>query len=158
MNILIIAVNFLSPTLPCALQEYLRRSLLVKHIAGFLALYFFVVITLKNNKPQSGIWSSKLFQTVILYICFIISSRCDTRFLSVFILFLAIDFFIYTYYGEKQTHSDYVKTDFEKKMFQLADIFGAISLIGLVIGFTIALYNKKKSVSVFSFILGNARC
>ena len=66
---MIIAVNFLSPTLPCALQDYLRHSLVVKHIAGYLALYFFVVITLKNNRPvHTGIWSSKLFQTAILYI------------------------------------------------------------------------------------------
>ena len=156
---MIIAVNFLSPTLPCALQDYLRHSLLVKHIAGYLALYFFVVITLKNNRPvHTGIWGSKLFQAAILYVCFIISSRCDPRFLSVFIVFLAIDFFIYSYYGEKQSHPEYVKTEMEDRMFQIADTFGAISLVGLVIGFTLALYNKKKSVSIFHFLFGNAKC
>jgi hypothetical protein len=155
---MIIAVNFLSPTLPCALQDYLRHSLLVKHIAGYLALYFFVVITLRNNRLHFGIWSSKLFQTAVLYICFIISSRCDPRFLSVFIVFLAIDFFIYTYYSEKQTHPNYVKTVFEERMFKIADTFGVISLIGLALGFSLALYNKKKTVSVFHFLFGNAKC
>ena len=155
---MIISVNFLTPTLPCQIQDYLRHSLIAKHIAGFLALYFFVVITIKNSKQHYGIWNVKLFQAFVLYICFIISSRCDPRFLSIFILFLALDFFIYSYYNEKHDHQDYIKSEIEDFMYELADIFGIISLAGLAIGFVLALYHKKKSVSLVHFLFGNAKC
>jgi uncharacterized membrane protein len=40
---MIISVNFLSPTFPCDLQKLLNSSILLRHIAAFLTLYFFVV-------------------------------------------------------------------------------------------------------------------
>ena len=155
---MIIAVNYLSPTLPCALQDYLRHSLIVKHLAGFLALYFFVVITIRHKNKKYGIWNNKLFQSIILYTCFIISSRCETHFLAIFIIFLALDFFINSYYNEQRDSNDYQETATEINMIKLADIFGIISIVGLVIGFSLALWKKKKSVPLINFLFGNAKC
>lgn len=154
---MIISVNFLSPTFPCNLQKLLNESILLRHVAAFLTLYFFVVITLKT-KPKPGIWNIKLIQALLLYSFFIISSRCDYRFLLIFIGCLAVDYFIQTHYSEQDSHHKHHITKNEKIMYKVADIFGMISIVSLLIGFGISIYYKPSNQSFLTFLFGHHDC
>jgi purine-cytosine permease-like protein len=115
-------------------------------------------ITIKS-KPKEGIWNYKFVQALILYGFFIISSRCDYRFLMLFIVCLAIDFFIHSHYSNfNDINPDNKNTQTQILMYKIANIFGIISIASLLIGFGISIYHKKNDQSVIQFIFGHHNC
>ena len=63
---LIISGNFLAQLFPCNIQKLLSNNILVKHLFGFLTLFFFGALAFPRlSKNIEG-----MFNTLILYVIF----------------------------------------------------------------------------------------
>ena len=63
--ILIISGNYIGQLFPCNVQAVLSESMIMKHVFGFLTLFFFVLLTLPNFTVTEGTQTS-----LILYFIF----------------------------------------------------------------------------------------
>ena len=71
---LIISGNFIGNLLSCKTQKLFTENILVRHILGFATLYFFVVFV--DPDSESANPTNKIIIAVMLYLLFIISTRC----------------------------------------------------------------------------------
>lgn len=94
MLYLIISANFLAQIYSCDIQELLQKSMLVKHVLGFLTVFFAIVLVDAENKEPPY---KKLLKTCVIYCLFLLSSRCDFYMLMIVLLCLFIVYFINQY-------------------------------------------------------------
>lgn len=159
---LIISINFANTTFACKLQKLLTESMLAKHIVGFFTLYFFVIVTSPPRRKSAGLLDNRVLQAIILYALFMISSRCDTYFLAIFLIGLGINFIINSYLDGLPQDSTEISPDTEHKLHQFACICAAISVCALLIGF-ILFYGEKRleygtKFQFGDFLFGNPHC
>ena len=66
---LIISANFLPQTFSCTLQKMLNEHMYIKHIAGWLTLLFFVLLSSSKTPSKDGtLFFKTLLQSFLLYI------------------------------------------------------------------------------------------
>ena len=83
---LIVSDNFIEDLLPCAVQYHLTNSMILKHIIGFLTLFFFGILALPQLANIQGM--AKAF---ILYIIFVINTRTYHKvWLTLFLLYAVV--------------------------------------------------------------------
>jgi len=80
---LIISGNFLAELFPCRIQKMLKENIYVKHLVGFLTLFFFGVLTIPDLANIGGIINSFL-----LYFIFVITANVDYKiWITLFVLY-----------------------------------------------------------------------
>jgi hypothetical protein len=89
--ILIISANFLAEIFPCRLQYVLRNNMFIKHVFGLFTMIFFVVLSSEiKNKNIFNIFNSSF----LLYILFILITKCQIYAFYIILLFLGITYII----------------------------------------------------------------
>lgn len=149
---LMISSNFLGSLFGCQVQDILTNNMLVKHLLGFLTLYFFVSIV----DPSQYNPLQKLMFTVLIYLCFILSTKLDSKAWLVFITLLALVYILYIV-------KDSIQDEDAKKFIgvsQLTLVCG--SIIVLILGSIYYLGEKKieygKDFSYTTFFIGKPVC
>jgi hypothetical protein len=160
---LLIAANFMAPLVGCKMQRILQDSMLLKHIIGFMTLYFFVVLT---SQPDVHPTRSAL-QAVAIYVWFIMTTRTTTRIMAaIFVLLFALTIlnswknYLATHPGE---HND---EDLKRTIarISLAQQLVQYTIVGLtVVGFLYYLYLKEREYgnTYFDwtdFVVGRPNC
>lgn len=69
---LILSGNYLDDFFPCRVQNLMRNNLIMKHLVGFMILYFLTILTIPELKSIKGIGSA-----TILYILFLLSTKIN---------------------------------------------------------------------------------
>lgn len=69
---LILSGNYLDDFFPCKVQNLMRNNLVMKHLVGFMILYFLTILAIPELKSIKGIGSA-----VILYILFLLSTKIN---------------------------------------------------------------------------------
>ena len=87
---LIVSDNFIQDLLPCAVQYHLTNSRILKHIIGFLTLFFFGILALPQLANIEGMGKSFL-----LYIIFVINTRTHHKVWVILFLLYAIIYVIH---------------------------------------------------------------
>lgn len=87
---LIVSDNFIEDLLPCAVQYHLTNSMILKHIIGFLTLFFFGILALPQLANIQGM--GKAF---ILYIIFVINTRTYHKVWLILFLLYAVVYLIH---------------------------------------------------------------
>ena len=87
---LIVSDNFIQDMLPCAVQYHLTNSMILKHIIGFLTLFFFGILALPQLANIEGMGKSFL-----LYIVFVINTRTYHKVWMILFLLYAIVYLIH---------------------------------------------------------------
>ncbi len=87
---LIVSDNFIEDLLPCAVQYHLTNSMILKHIIGFLTLFFFGILALPQLANIEGM--GKAF---ILYIIFVINTRTYHKVWLILFLLYAVVYLIH---------------------------------------------------------------
>jgi ABC-type multidrug transport system fused ATPase/permease subunit len=70
--ILILSGNYLDDFFPCKVQDLMRNNLIMKHLVGFMILYFLTILTIPELKSIRGIFSA-----IGLYVLFLLSTKIN---------------------------------------------------------------------------------
>jgi hypothetical protein len=157
---LVISSNFLGNLFGCQIQNSFTNNILIKHLLGFLTLFFFIGLAETSDILPSEPTQKMVFSFVI-YILFLFSTRIKVSFWFPFIICLALVYIVQIYkeYENKQTKPDKSKVD-NYLMYQ--KVFLGLAVFVSIIGFVVYFYDKKvqhgDSFSYFRFIFGNTVC
>lgn len=164
---LIIAGNYTNNLFSCKIQYFFENNILIKHILGFMTLYFFTVLSKDNHKNPTY----TLAISVFIYALFLLSSKTNIIHLSItlFIIFTIYVLKSYKDYYNYRIESGNELQKYEKKFLNMYDtiiyILVAIVIINMILGSLIYLGNKKmeykiikKQWSWYKYILGNVEC
>jgi membrane-bound ClpP family serine protease len=155
----LVAVNFLFNRLKdfsCHTQTWLTKNLIAKHLFNVAAI-FFVIVLFTRSKPIHPI--ALIILTFVMYGFFMIITRCDHRFLAVFLISMVIVFLIEaykSYYKEKQYYIERQKNFLTTQL--IVQIF---SILIVFIGFFVYLGQKSREYPKWNwrkFWLGVEKC
>jgi hypothetical protein len=153
---LIISGNFMASLFGCRTQELLANNMFMKHILGFMTMFFFIVLV-DSNSAWSNNPKTQLLFTLIFYAVFLITTRMDYKWWIAFILLLSTIYILQIYKEHKDTTED------EKEKYELYQKY-LIYITGFIIfaGFIIYYGRKKKeygsSFDHLKFLLGKPQC
>lgn len=170
--ILIISGNFIAELFPCDLRRELKENIYIKHLFGFLILFFFGVIETVELKNLKGIYIA-----VILYFIFLITSKVKSNFWIFIIYLYAICYLLLIVKNqiivkkqEENPEGDVLffnnKTKFLDNLYNVSNIIQIFSLI-LIFGLTIVgflFYMGQEKIllkdkfSFLSFLFGLPKC
>lgn len=98
---LIVSDNFIQDLLPCAVQYHLTNNMMLKHIIGFLTLFFFGILALPQLANIEGMGKSFL-----LYIIFVINTRTYHKVWLILFLLYAVVYLIHIARLQADTYLD----------------------------------------------------
>lgn len=148
---LIISSNFLAQLFPCRLQYALTNNMLIKHVAGYMTLLFFVVLA--SGDEYSVSWA--LICSFMVYTLFWVSTRMSFEYLLVFLLLNATLYIIHLY--EKEINDYETKNLKIVKMVVKATMF-VVLIMGILFYWTEKKIEYKKKFSWKTFIIGKQTC
>jgi len=166
---LIISGNFLAELFPCRIQKMLKENIYVKHLVGFLTLFFFGVLTIPDLANIGGIINSFL-----LYFIFVITANVDYKIWIILFVLYAIMYILHLIKqdynkikdGTKKIHTSNEVTIFNKINIEQINKIQAlvITLISIltIVGFIIYMGEKKleygKKFKYSIFFTGKTNC
>jgi len=156
---LIISANFLAQTFGCKTQYVLNNNIYVKHIVGFLTLLYFVNSINTDKTTDEFLFFKKIFETIMVYVVFILSTRMNNKIFVLFIGLLMINFILSQYANTLDTEQ------FAAKL-QIYDTIGKVisklAIVFLVIGVLLYLKEKKMEYkgkfNYLIFLVGKTTC
>ena len=149
---LMVSSNYLGNLFGCRIQNELNTNMWLKHILGFLTMYFFVsLVDTSKYSPQL-----KLFFALLTYLAFMMSTKMNVKSFYIFITMIGL---VYVLYIIKDTITD-------QKILEYIDYFQLVlmvaAIIVLIIGFIYYMGEKKieyKDDYAFSkFLIGAPSC
>jgi hypothetical protein len=153
---LIVSGNYLANLFGCRTQEALNNNMFLKHLLGFMTMYFFVVLVDSKSKWSDNPQTQLLF-TFLFYFIFVITTRMDYKWWIVFIIGLCVVYVL-------QVYKDHDKTEEkDRKNYETYQRY-LIYLIGLVIIFGFLIYYGRKRLEYgdffdnSTFLLGKTSC
>ncbi len=153
---LIISGNFLAGLFGCNTQAAFSNNMALKHLLGFMTMFFFIVVVDSDSK-----WSdnpkTQLLYTLLFYSIFVITTRMDYKWWIAFVLCLSLMYILQVYKDHKDT------TDEEKEKYETYQLYLIyLSAIIVFLGFFIYLGRKKaeykNSFDFVTFMVGKPVC
>jgi ascorbate-specific PTS system EIIC-type component UlaA len=166
--VLIVSANFLAEVFPCRLQNLLRNNMLMKHLFGIFTMIFFVVLS-NNNSTNTNIFNL-IFNSSLLYILFILISKCDVYFFYIILLLLGIAYIINILKQQEMNKNEKGSEKEQKHKFQskiniynnITSVLYVLIIIITFIGVILYMGEKKieykKKFSYISFFIGKPSC
>lgn len=153
---LIISGNFLANLFGCQTQELMNNNMAMKHLLGFMTMYFFVVLVDSESK-LGDTPSVQLLITLVFYVMFMITTRMDYKWWVAFILLLSVIYILQVYKDHPKSSEEEQKS-YETAQQVLTYITGAVVLFGFLIyvGRKRSEYGNKFTFS--TFMLGKTSC
>lgn len=154
---LMLSANFLGNLFGCKTQQAFKHTMWIKHLIGFMTMYFFIVLVDFNKQGITDSPQKQLLFTVFCYSIFIVSTKMDYKWWMGFIFVLSV-YYILEVYSQHQNTNDQDKQKYKNYQKYLS----YLALIILVTGFFIYLGKRKleyqDSFSWTTFFLGKPDC
>ena len=176
---LLISGNYLGELFPCKVQQFFSKSMVVKHLLGWLSLMFFVVLTLPDLYTSDNF----IYVSISLYGFFVLLSKLNhIIWFTVFGIF-AVSYILHIYVNQIENENQITKNrigdntvnpkDTGKIPTQdIADTIEKVkniqrylftSIIPIsIFGFIIYLGEKKieykENFTYFTFLFGKPKC
>ena len=157
---LIISANFLPQTFSCTLQKMLNEHMYIKHIAGWLTLLFFVLLSSSKTPSKDGtLFFKTLLQSFLLYMMFVFSTKMNKIFTYIFLSFALMYFLLQNY---KESLDESVFLDRINQLALTNDILALLAMLFLFIG--VLQYSNKKmkeyggDFNLLTFFFGKTVC
>lgn len=154
---LLLSSNYLGELFTCSLRRQLTHNMLSKHIIAIITLYVSVILTTNI----SGI-PNKISATIIVYIWFLITTKCTARYVFAILLIIGVTVIIGKYIDslekekpEKKEHYQQIKRNIRISTFIISII---ISIIGFVIYYRKKKIEYGKRFDLKTFIFGVQTC
>jgi hypothetical protein len=141
---LLIVANFLAPLFNCRLQDVLINNMYLKHVFGFITLFFFVVFVEPEHSDKS--FKYQLAMAVGIYLWFILTTRMEIHAFALFIVVLFLLYLFNIYYDKNNT----AESEEEKKL-----IKERVNRYGLILGTTITAIGFTSYVGQKKIEYGN---
>lgn len=161
----LVAINFLFNRLKdfsCHTQTWLNDNLIAKHMFNIAAIFFVIVLFTRSNPIHPMIIVGL---TIVMYMFFIVVTKCDYRFLSLFIASMVVVFFIEAYksYNKSLQQRPLTKEDSvrENELIKLQLIVQIISFIIVFVGFFVYVGQKSREYPNWKwskFFIGLNKC
>ena len=160
----LVAINFLFNRLKdfsCHTQTWLNDNLYAKHLFNIAAIFFVIVLFTRSN-PIHPI--AIIFLTLAMYMFFMIVTKCDYRFLSMFVASMVIVFFIEAYksYYKKLDKDTNTEDPQRQKVLIISQLtIQIISFIIIFIGFFVYVGQKSREYPNWrwsKFFIGVHKC
>ncbi len=141
----------------CNIQRIWNNSISLRHSLNFVTMFFLLVIFTRNNAVAPHIL---VLSTFVLYLFFILVTRCEFKFLMAFVVCMFITFYIEAYKVYKlslknisQEEKDNIKTNVEKIEISVQVLAIIIVLIGVIvyIGQHVREFGKEWNWTLFWF-------
>lgn len=135
---LTIATNFVGDMFPCDVRETLTNNVYAKHLVIFATVFFFV--TNETNDPASTVsFRRYVWRTCYVYLLFIMSCNCDTRFLMPALALLFVGEIIRAY--TLRTTSDIARIN--KRLEQVRFACKIVAVVSLATGSLVYFSTKS---------------
>lgn len=165
----LVAINFMFNRLKdfsCHTQNLLTDNLIAKHAFNLASVFFVIVLFTRNNPIHPGML---ILFTFLLYMLFMIITRCEYRFLIIFLVCMIIVFFIEatkSYYKQKEKQSQKAVekveiSELQRELVRVQLIIHTLSLFIVCIGFLVYVGQKSREYPNWSwkkFWLGSGQC
>ena len=161
--VLIISGNYIADLFPCRVQKLMRENVYMKHLIGFMIMYFLTILTFPELKSISGIESA-----VFLYILFILTTKIDyiawVIVMSIYALIYLLNIYVFDLRKKKTKNKKEEKANKKKiihiKRFITVLIFFNIFLILLGFIYRVGMMKMKykKTFSFSKFIQNIPNC
>lgn len=153
---LIFSGNFLANLFGCRTQQALTNTMWLKHILGFMTMYFFVVLA-DSNSPFTDSPQMQFLFTLFCYTIFLISTRMDYKWWIAFILILAVYYIIQVYKDHSQTKEE-DKAKYNKIQKYLSYLAGIILILGFLVYIGKKKLEYKNKFNWSTFLIGKPEC
>lgn len=145
---LVISSNFLAQLFSCRLRHLLDNSMIAKHVAGYMTLLFFVVLSSgMEMSPTEAILNS-----LVIYVVFWVSTRMSIEY---FVVFIVLAFVLYVMELYQREHSS-------QRLQDAMTVTQTAMAVVLVVGFVFYMVEKmmeyKKKFRLQTFLLGKPEC
>jgi hypothetical protein len=155
---LLIVANFLAPLFNCRLQDVLVNNMILKHMFGFLTLFFFVVFVEPEHSDKT--FTYQIVMALGLYVWFVFTTKMEIHAFAIFILVLFSLYMFNIYFDRNSKHLENDKKEIVKENINRYGLI--LGLLITMIGF--ASYVGQKKIEFGSrftwtdFFLGNPEC
>ena len=153
----LISSNFLGELFTCSLRKELSNNMITKHVLVFITLYISVIMT--SNIEQ---FSSKILATLLVYIWFLITTKCSAGFVLTILIIICLCYCINEYITsisskdpEKKQHFDQLKSKINRLVLLTSVI---LSIIGFVLYFLKQKKDHSSNFNYIKFIFGTPNC
>jgi hypothetical protein len=157
---MIVAANFLPELLGCRMQAILRNNMYVKHLTGWVLLFFLVVSV--NPSMSSTKWWQVIIASLIIYLWFLIISRAPFSIACSTVLILLVIYLLSIQKDKYEKDKRDQNQDTVSRLTSIQNILIVVSVIMSVVGFCIYILEKKaeygKKFEVLKFVFGNTKC
>lgn len=153
---LIISGNFLANLFGCRTQEALNTNMWLKHLLGFMTMYFFVVLVDSKSKWSDSPRTQMLF-TLLFYVIFILTTRMDYKWWLAFIIGLSVIYILQVYKDHEKTE-DQERQQLETYQKYITYVVGIIILLGFMIYYGRKKAEYGKNFDHMTFLLGKTSC
>lgn len=164
--VLIISGNYLADLFPCHIQNLMKNNIYMKHLFGFMILYFLTILTFPELKSIKGIISA-----FSLYVLFLFSAKINyiawafVMIIYAFIYLLNIIVFDLTKKKNKCKKNKKKENEYHKKIINLKRIMSVLIILNSIIiisGFLIRINRHKKyyknNFSIYKFLMDIPNC
>lgn len=153
---LIVSGNFLANLFGCKTQQALTNNMWLKHMLGFMTIYFFVVLADSNSSFTDSPHTQLLF-AIFCYVIFVLSTRMDYKWWVGFILILSVYYILQVYKDHEKSNEN------EKKIYNhIQNGLTYTAVLVLLLGFIIYLGKKKEeyknTFNWWTFLVGKPKC
>lgn len=153
---LIISGNFLANLFGCRTQEALSNNMWLKHLLGFMTMYFFVVLVDNKSKWSDSPRAQMLF-TLLFYVMFVLTTRMDYKWWLAFIVGLSVIYILQVYKDHEKT-DDKERKQYETYQRYLSYIVGLVIILGFFIYYGRKKAEYGKGFDHLTFLVGKTSC
>jgi len=157
--LLIISGNYIGSLVSCRTQDLFNNNIYVKHMIGFISLYFFIILAELSINPFKA-----LILSIPMYFYFIVLTKSESTFFISVIFFLLILVFLHNYksYLDKKENLSkneilYLKNNNILRKIVIGIIF-TVTLIGFLIYLGMKKVEYKNNFNFKNFFFGNIVC
>lgn len=152
---LMVSSNYLGTLFGCGVQRILDTNMIVKHLFGFMTMYFFISIV--DDKSEVKTPTAKVLFTAAIYAVFVCSTKMNVYAWMAFIMLLAAVYLLSIY-----KESDSIKEKGKEIIGKIQKGMVYASVAVVVVGMLYYMGEKKleygKKFSFMTFIRGNPEC
>ena len=132
--LLLISGNYLNSCFSCQIQNLLENNMYIKHLIIILSIFFTLDFTNNQNTKNLNLFIKSIF----VWIVFILFSKMNIEFTILVLLLFTIQYLLYK---KSKKENNLIQ---KKKYSKYQSIFLYLTLIIILIGFTIYYLEKKK--------------
>jgi hypothetical protein len=153
---LIISTNFVANLFGCRVQYALMNNMWLKHLLGFMTMYFSVVL-IDSKAEWSDSPQKQLVVALMFYTAFVFTTRMDYKWWFTFVIGLSVIYIL-------QVHKEHPKSTEEERIrynYYQQWMTYIVAIVGLI-GFFVYMGRKRaeygKKFDFLTFIVGKTTC